>query len=74
MNQKPISMIINETHLSLVDICNKSGLPVCILESIVKSLYDEIVHLAVVQLKQDEEAYANILKDTHKKGDNQLTE
>lgn len=54
---KPISITINETRISLVNVCNKSGLPPCILEPIVKNLYDEIKHLAEVQLKQDEKNF-----------------
>ena len=64
MNNKPISMVINETRILLTDICNKSGLPACILEPIIKDLYDEVRHVAVVQLKQDEEKYTKALKDT----------
>lgn len=73
MNQKPISMVINETRLSLVDICNKSNLPYCILESMLKDLYDEVRHLAKVQLKQDEENY-NKQIDAQNENVEQITE
>lgn len=56
-------MIINETKMSLVEICNKSNLPACILELIVNGLYDEITHIASVQLKQDEERYLQEQKE-----------
>jgi hypothetical protein len=59
MNNKSIAMTINETRLSLIDVCNKSGLPACILEMMLDDLYAEVKHLAQIQLKQDEERYKN---------------
>ena len=59
---KPISMVINETRISLTDICNKSGLPACVLEPIVRDLYEEIKYVSSMQLKQDTED----LKGRHK--------
>lgn len=64
MKNKPISMMINETKLSLIDICNKSNLPPCILEPIVKDLYDDVIRAASVQLKQDEERYLQEQKES----------
>ena len=37
---KPISMIINETRISLANVCNESKLPPCVLEYIIKDLYE----------------------------------
>ena len=64
MNQKPISMVINETRISLTDICNQSGLPAGILELIVKDLYEEIKYVSNMQLKQDTETYNKTQEDT----------
>ncbi len=66
---KPISIIINETRTSLIDICNKSNLPACVLEPIIKDLYEEIKHISSIQLKQDTEAY-NKAQEEHKEEDN----
>ena len=64
---KPISMIINETRLSLANVCNESKLPPCVLESIIKDLYDEIIQISAIQLKQDEENYNKALKEIENK-------
>lgn len=50
---KPISMIIDDTKTTLVKICNDSNLPLCILEMIVKDMYNEIQVLSQNQLKND---------------------
>lgn len=71
---KPISMVINETRISLADICNKSGLPTCVLEPIVKDLYEEIKYISSMQLKQDTEAYNKAKEDAKLQIDKQETE
>lgn len=71
---KPISMVINETRLSLANVLNTSNLPSCILEMIVKDLYDEARHISSVQLKQDEENYTKALKDAENTEKEQETE
>lgn len=71
---KPISMVINETRISLADICNESGLPVCILEPIVKDLYEEIKYVSSMQLKQDTEAYNKAQEDAKLQVEKQETE
>lgn len=63
MNQKPISMAINETRISLLKICNESQLPSCVLELIIKDLYNDVNRVSEVQLKQDEENYVKASKD-----------
>lgn len=60
---KPISMVINETRILLTDICNKSSLPACVLEPIVRDLYEEIKYVSSMQLKQDTEAYNKAQED-----------
>ena len=54
---KPLSLMIKETKMKLVDVCNESKLPTCILELIVKDLFNEIHMLAEEQLKQDQLVY-----------------
>ena len=70
---KPISIAINEIRISLTDICNKSGLPACVLEPIVKDLYEEIKYVSSIQLKHDTEAY-NKAEEDAKKENNKETE
>lgn len=70
---KPISMVINETRISLTNVLNTSNLPPCILEMIVKELYDEARQLSSFQSKQDEENYAKALKDAERETDKQET-
>ena len=70
---KPISIVINETRLSLTKICNESGLPVCVLEPIVKDLYEEIKYVSNIQLKQDTEAYNKAQEDAKLQVDKQET-
>ena len=70
---KPISMVINETRISLANICNESGLPVCVLEPIVKDLYEEIKYVSSMQLKQDTETYNKAKEDAKLQVDKQET-
>lgn len=60
---KPISMTINETRLSLLNVLNTSNLPPCILEMIIKDLYSEAKQLSTFQLKQDTETYNRAQED-----------
>lgn len=70
---KPISMAINETRISLLKICNESQLPTCVLELIIKNLYNDVNRVSEVQLKQDEENYAKALKDAENANNKQET-
>ena len=71
---KPISMAINETRISLLKICNESGLPACILEPIVKDLYEEVKRVSAIQLRQDEESYAKTQKEAQNNKNEPVTE
>ena len=53
--EKPLSVIIDETKINLVNVLNESGLGVLILEPIVKELYEN-VHNTCVQLTMREKA------------------
>ena len=70
---KPISMVINETRISLANVLNTSNLPPCILEMIVKDLYDEARQLSAFQSKQDEQNYTKALKDAESTNKEQET-
>lgn len=54
---KPLSLRIEETKQSLVNVINTSQLHPYILDSILKDLYNEIHILCMNQSKQEIEAY-----------------
>lgn len=70
---KPISIIIDETKQNLVYAINNSGLPACILESMVKDLYRDIRDLSEKQIKMDQQEYENFLveQENQKKEQNE---
>lgn len=67
MNNKPISIIINETKDKIVQVCNSSGLPSCILELIIKNIYNDVYLLAERQLENDLLTYTNLLTQSENK-------
>jgi hypothetical protein len=60
---KPLTMIINEVKEGFAEICNKSALPISILDLIVQGLYSEIHSLAVNQAKEEERIYTESIKN-----------
>ena len=71
---KPISIVINETRISLAEILNKSGLPACILEPIVRDLHEEIKQVSAMQLKQDTDIYNKAQEEEKTKSKEQKQE
>lgn len=61
---KPLTMMIKETKLKLVDVCNKSMLPPTILDLIMQGIYSEIHSLAEKQSLEEEVAYTKAIKET----------
>lgn len=61
--KKPLTLIIKDTGFQLIDVCNNSGLPACILETIIKDLYNEIHELSVKQLQEDTIKYNKYLEE-----------
>ena len=49
----PISVAVNETKNHIVSEINNSGLPLCVLESMLKSIYLEVSDLARKELEKD---------------------
>ena len=74
MNNKPISMVINETRISLLNICKESNLPACILEPILKDLHEEVKRVSAIQLQQDEESYMQAQKEAQNSKNEPVTE
>lgn len=59
--EKPISIIIDDARQIIVDAINNTRLHPSLLEPIVKELYNEIKHKAVMQLEHDRREYEIIL-------------
>lgn len=55
--EKTITMLMTETRQKLADVVNNSGLPFCVLESIIQNLYNEIHMYSEQQLQQDNLVY-----------------
>lgn len=58
---KPITMVIKETKMNLVKVCNESGLSPVILDLIVQGLYSEIHAISEKQTEKDEQDYMSAL-------------
>ena len=71
---KPISMVINETRISLLKICNESGLPACVLELIVNDLYNDVNRVSENQLNKDKEIYMQAQKEAQNNENEPVTE
>jgi hypothetical protein len=69
---KPLTMIVNETKIKLVNICNESGLPPIILDLIVQGVYSDIHYIVEKQAADEEAAYLKSLEENkiqNSKGD-----
>lgn len=55
--EKPVTLIIFETKKSIAEIVQKSGLPVYIIEPIMRELYLDIKELNEQKRKEDIENY-----------------
>ena len=62
MNNKPLSMIIEETKTKLATVCNESGLTPVILDLIMQGIYNEIHNFAEKQTENEKTIYAESLK------------
>ena len=51
--QVPISVAINTTKNNIIKDINASGLPLCIVEMIVKGIHDELIAKANAELNAD---------------------
>ena len=58
MENKPISLVIDDFKKNLAKTVNESGLPLCITEMVIKELYDEAKEFARQQLAMDKKEYA----------------
>jgi len=72
ITNKPLTMIVNETKMKLVNICNESGLPPIILDLIVQGVYSDIHYIVEKQAADEEAAYLKSLEENkiqNSKGD-----
>lgn len=60
---KSIAMIIKDTKMKFIKVCNESGLPPVILDLIVQGVYSDIRYLSEKQTSEEEAAYANANHD-----------
>ena len=62
MNNKPLSMIIEETKTKLAAVCNDSGLTPVILDLIMQNIYNEVRNLSKEQVVNEKTAYEESFK------------
>ena len=60
---KPLAMMINETKIKLADACNKSELPISILDLVVQGIYSEVHSLAEKQALEEQKYYMEAIKN-----------
>lgn len=59
---KPASLLKEDFVSALIDLCNNCGLPLFVIESILKDLIREVSEASKKQLEIDRENYNNALK------------
>lgn len=60
---KPISVVLEELKQDIINSINNTNLPICIIEPIIKDLYNEIAVLSKQQLLKDKEKYEESQKE-----------
>lgn len=60
---KPLAMMINETKVKLADVCNKSELPISILDLVVQGIYSEVHSIAERQAIEEQKHYMEAIKN-----------
>ena len=61
--EKPITVRISETRRKMISAINDSGLPLFILDSILKDLYGELHALSIQQEERDRIEYEQALTE-----------
>ena len=62
--EKPISLITKETIMSITKTIEESGLPLIVLEPMIKDLYIQIQQATIQQAKAEEEQYNKSLLES----------
>ena len=63
---KPITLVMEETKLSIINIINDSKLPIYIIEPIIKGLYNEISQLSLQFSLSEKEKYQKSIEENAK--------
>jgi hypothetical protein len=66
--QKPVTMIMTETQVALSDVINNSGLPIYIVEPMIRELANECRKLLEIYSNQEMELY---IRSTQKENRNE---
>lgn len=68
---KPITLVMEETKLSIINIINDSKLPIYIIEPIIKGLYNEISQLSLQFSLSEKEKYKKSIEKNEKNKNNE---
>lgn len=66
IENKPISLLINETKNAFFQLCNQSNLPPSILELIIECIHNEVHEIANREFVKEKITYDNLLKEQNK--------
>lgn len=58
---KPLSVATNDLMQELIKTANSSGLPLVVIEYVVRDFYEEVKNTAVMQHEKDKEEYENAI-------------
>lgn len=62
LSAKPLTLLREEFVENLINLCNNSGLPFFVAESVIKELLPDIHSASQKQLESDREKYNNLMK------------
>lgn len=68
MVNKPVNLMLEETKEKLSKIINESGLPVFIVELIIRDIYNQVSFLKQKELEKSKKDYEESLKKEEKGG------
>ncbi len=54
---KPISILINEAKINITKAINESGLPPCLIQPIIKDVYEQVLQQCQQELQDDMAEY-----------------
>jgi len=60
---KPISMLINEAKINIIKAVNESNLPPCLMQPIIKDLYEQVLQQCREELQNDVAEYSKKEKE-----------
>ena len=60
---KPISMLINEAKINITKVINESGLPPCLIQPIIKDIYEQVLQQCQRELQDDMAKYESGKKE-----------